>query len=93
MLGHPCMGEDQTVKQPSNQEDKILKLYPRTFGQALNNTIVSKFTETIYAYVDRQDSFFWAGKMTGVATSPRKIPRKDKLEPDFSLYSIFGTLE
>lgn len=93
MLGHPCMGEDQTVKQPSNQEDKILKLYPRTFGQALNNTIVSKFTETIYAYVDRSDSFYWAGKMAGVATSPRRVPRKDKLTPDFSMYPIFGNFD
>lgn len=90
MLGHPVIGEDQTVKQPKEEENKITKLYPRTFGQALNNTIVSKFSETIYSYVDRQDNFYWAGKKEGVATSPRKIPRQDKLVPDFSLYPIFG---
>lgn len=90
MLGHPVIGEDQTVKQPKEEENKITKLYPKTFGQALNNTIVSKFSETIYSYVDRQDSFWWAGKKEGVATSPRKIPRQDKLVPDFSLYPIFG---
>jgi hypothetical protein len=92
MLGHPVIGEDQTVKQPKEEDLKITKLYPRTFGQALNNTIVSKFSEVIYAYVDRQDNFWWAGKKEGVATSPRKIPREDKLKPDFSLYPIFGTL-
>ena len=90
MLGHPVIGEDQTVKQPKEEDLKITKLYPRTFGQALNNTIVSKFSEVIYSYVDRQDNFYWAGKKEGVATSPRKIPREDKLKPDFSLYPIFG---
>jgi hypothetical protein len=90
MLGHPVIGEDQTVKQPKEEENKITKLYPRTFGQALNNSIVSKFSETIFSYVDRQDNFYWAGKKEGVATSPRKIPRQDKLVPDFSLYPIFG---
>jgi hypothetical protein len=93
MLGHPVIGEDQTVKQPKEEENKITKLYPRTFGQALNNSIVSKFSETIFSYVDRQDNFYWAGKKEGVATSPRKIPRQDKLVPDFSLYPIFGELK
>ena len=89
MLGHPIMGEDQTVRQPKEEDQKIMKLYPRTFGQALNNSIVSKFGETIYAYVDRSDNFYWAGRKEGIATSPRKIPRLDKLEPDFSKYPLF----
>src|SRR5574343_734597 len=89
MLGHPVMGEDQTVKQPKEEENKIMKLYPRTFGQALNNTIVSKVSETIFSYVDRNDKVLWAGRKEGVATSPRKIPRMDRLEPDFSLYNLF----
>jgi hypothetical protein len=89
MLGHPTMGEDQTVKQPKAEEDKIMKLYPKTFGQALNDSIVSKFSETIYSYIDRQDNFYWAGKMEGVATSPRRIPRESKLVQDFSKYNIF----
>src|SRR5574343_179778 len=89
MLGHPVMGEDQTVKQPKEEENKIMKLYPRTFGQALNNTIVSKFSETIFFFVDRNDKFLWSGRKEGVATSPRKIPRMDRLEPDFSLYNLF----
>jgi hypothetical protein len=89
MLGHPVIGEDQTVRQPKEEENKIMRMYPKTFGQALNNTIVSKFTETIYAYVDNQDKFYWAGKKHGVATSPRKLPRTDKLVPDFSLYGLF----
>lgn len=89
VLGHPVLGEDQTVRQPKEEEQKILKLYPRTFGQALNNSIVSKFSETFYSYVDRQDKFWWAGKKDGVATSPRRLPREDKLVPDFSLYNIF----
>ena len=92
MLGHPTIGEDQTVKQPKAEEDKIMKLYPKTFGQALNNSIVSKFSETIYSYIDRQDNFYWAGKMEGVATSPRRVPRSAKLEPDFSKYPIFVEL-
>lgn len=91
MLGHPVIGEDQTVKQPKDDEMKITKLYPKTFGQALNNTLISKFNEVVYAYVDRQDKFWWAGKKEGIATSPRKIPRKDMLEPDFSKYpEVFG---
>ena len=90
MLGHPVIGEDQTVKQPKEEEMKVTKLYPKTFGQALNNTIISKFSEVIYSYVDRQDNFWWAGKKDGVATSPRRIPREDKLKPDFSLYNFFG---
>jgi hypothetical protein len=89
MLGHPVLGEDQTVRQPKEEDNKIMKLYPRTFGQALNNMIVSKFSETIYSYVDRSDNFYWAGRKEGVATSPRKIPRQDKLEPDFSKYGLF----
>lgn len=89
MLGHPVLGEDQTVKQPKEEDNKILKLYPRTYGQALNNSIVSKFSETIYSYVDRSGKFYWAGWKEGVATSPRKIPRQDKLEPDFSLYGVW----
>ena len=89
VLGHPVIGEDQTVKQPKEEENKITKLYPKTFGQALNNTIISRFSETIFAYVDRQDNFYWAGKKEGVATSPRRVPRQDKLEPDFSKYPIF----
>jgi len=90
MLGHPTIGEDQTVKQPKEEDMKVTKLYPRTFGQALNNVLLSKFTEVIYAYVDQSDKFWWAGKKTGIATSPRKIPREDKLVPDFSKYPIFG---
>ena len=90
MLGHPVIGDDNTVKQPSKKEDRITKLYPKTFGQALNNTLISKFSETIYTYVDNQDNFYWAGKKQGVATSPRKIPRKDRLVPDFSIYGLFG---
>ena len=90
MLGHPTIGEDQTVKQPKSDEDKVTKLYPKTFGQALNNVIVSKFSEVIYSYVDHNDRFYWAGKKSGVATSPRKLPREDKLDPDFSKYPIFG---
>ena len=90
MLGHPTIGDDNTVKQPKEKANRITKLYPKTFGQAINNTIVSKFSETIYAYVDVKDDFYWAGKKSGVATSPRKIPRKDKLKPDFSLYNLFG---
>lgn len=90
MLGHPTIGDDNTVKQPTNKEDRITKLYPKTFGQAINNTIVSKFSETIYCYVDFQDNFYWAGKKQGIATSPRKLPRKDKLKPDFSVYGLFG---
>jgi hypothetical protein len=90
MLGHPVIGDDQTVKQPVEEHLKITKLYPKTFGQAINNTLISKFTEVIYAYVDRQDKFWWAGKKEGVATSPRKLPREDKLAPDFSKYPIFG---
>jgi hypothetical protein len=92
MLGHPVIGEDQTVKQPKEEELKITKLYPRTFGQALNDVIISKFGEVIFAYVDRQDNFYWCGKKEGISTSVRKIPREDKLKPDFSLYPIFGTL-
>ena len=84
------IGDDNTVKQPANKEDRITKLYPKTFGQAINNTIVSKISETIYCYVDFQDRFYWAGKKQGVATSPRKIPRKDKLTQDFSIYGLFG---
>jgi len=90
MLGHPVIGDDQTVKQPKEEELKITKLYPKTFGQALNNTLISKFSEVIYAYVTRQDKFVWAGKKEGVATSPRRVPRADNLEPDFSKYPIFG---
>jgi hypothetical protein len=90
MLGHPTIGDDQTVKQPKEEELKVTKLYPKTFGQALNNTLISKFSEVIYAYVTRQDKFVWAGKKEGVATSPRKVPRLDNLEPDFSKYPIFG---
>jgi hypothetical protein len=89
MLGHPVIGEDQTVKQPVEESLKITKLYPKTFGQALNNTIVSKFSEVLFAYVDNNDRFYWAGKKAGVATSPRKVPRQDKLDPDFSKYPIF----
>ena len=89
MLGHPVIGEDQTVKQPKDEELKVTKLYPKTFGQALNNTIVSKFSEVIYSYVDRQDNFWFAGKKEGVATSPRRFPRQDKLKPDFSAYPVF----
>lgn len=89
MLGHPVVGEDQTVRQPKEEENKIMKLYPKTFGQALNNTIVSKFSETLFTYIDRQDNFYLAGKKEGVATSPRKIPRQDKLVPDLSLYGLF----
>jgi hypothetical protein len=89
MLGHPVIGEDQTVKQPAEESLKITKLYPKTFGQALNNTIVSKFSEVLFAYVDNNDRFYWAGKKAGVATSPRKVPRQDKLDPDFSKYPIF----
>lgn len=90
MLGHPVMGEDQTVKQPKEEDLKITKLYPKTFGQGLNNVLISKFTEVIYAYVTRQDKFVWAGRKEGVATSPRQVPRQDNLEPDFSKYPIFG---
>ena len=89
MLGHPVIGEDQTVKQPTEESLKITKLYPKTFGQSLNNVIVSKFSEVIFCYVDNNDKFYWAGKKSGVATSPRKTPRQDKLEPDFSKYPIF----
>ena len=49
MLGHPTIGDDQTVKQPKEEELKVTKLYPKTFGQALNNTLISKFSEVIYA--------------------------------------------
>lgn len=90
MLGHPVIGDDNTVKQPAKKEDRITKLYPKTFGQALNNTLVSKFHEVIYSYVSYSDDFYWAGKKQGVATSPRKIPRKDKLTQDFSIYGLFG---
>ena len=89
MLGHPCIGEDQMERQPKDADSKIMKMYPKTFGQALNNTLVSKFSETIFAYTDKFDNFYWAGKKEGVATSPRKFPRKDKLTPDFSLYDLF----
>jgi hypothetical protein len=89
MLGHPVIGEDQTVKQPKDEELKVTKLYPKTFGQSLNNTIVSKFSEVIYSYVDNNDRFYWAGKKAGVATSPRKFPRQDKLDQDFSKYPVF----
>lgn len=90
MLGHPTIGDDNTVKQPADKLDRITKLYPRTFGQAINNTVISKFSEVIYSYVDFRDNFIWAGKKAGVATSPRKLPRKDNLKQDFSLYPLFG---
>jgi hypothetical protein len=90
MLGHPAVIEDNTVKQPKDKEDKITCIGPKTFGQAINSTLVSKFSETIYAYVTSRDDFLWAGKRHGVITSPRIMPRKDKLEPDFSKYPLFG---
>lgn len=89
ILGHGVLGEDTTVRQPKEEENKIMKLYPKTFGQALNDILPSKFSETIFSYVDSMDRFHWAGRRDGVATSPRKIPRKDKLEPDFSIYNLF----
>lgn len=91
MLGHPTIGDDNTVKQPKEKENRITKLYPKSFGQAINNTLVSKFSEVIYCYIDHSDNFWWAGKKIGITTSPRKIPRKDRLTPDFSLYPLFGT--
>ena len=90
MLGHPVLGEDPNVKQPKEYENKIMRVYVQTFGQKLNTKLPSRFTEVIYAYNDNQDRFFWAGKKLGIDTSPRILPRKDKLPPDFSNYNLFG---
>lgn len=90
MLGHPILSIDPNVKQPKEDENKIKKIYPRTIGTQLNGYIESRFTETIYSYIDHLDNFYWAGKKQGVSTSPRKIPREDKLKQDFSLYGLFG---
>lgn len=90
MLGHPVLGEDPDVKQPKDYEDKIMKIYVQTLGQKLNTKLPSRFTEVIYSYVDNMDRFFWAGKRSNVSTSPRKVPRKDKLPQDFSKFDLFG---
>ena len=88
MLGHPQIGEDQNVKQPKEAEDRITRIYPKSFGQKINSTLMYKFSETVYSYtVNRK--YYWAGYKEGIATSCRKIPKEDRLAPDFSLYPIF----
>lgn len=90
MLGHPILSEDPNVKQPAEYEDKTLRIYVQTVGKQLNTKLPSKFSNTIYTYVDNNDNFYWAGKKHGIELSPRHIPRKDKLVPDFSKYPLFG---
>lgn len=94
LLAHSHLGQDPDVIQPKSQDvmagkaEYIMKTYPRVFGQALNN-ISNKFTETIYAYTEFGGKYYWAGEKERIETSVRKVPRKDKLVPDFSIYPIF----
>ena len=94
LLGHDHLGKDPDVIQPSQREvlkgeaDFIMKTFPDVHGQAMN-TIGKYFTETIYAWRDRRGKYLWAGKKEGVETSVRKLPQKEELEPNFSLYPIF----
>jgi len=88
MIGHPVLSDDPNANQPTAEEvkngaDKIQKLYPKTFGTKLNETLSSKFSDTIYQYTDN-GKYYWCGYKRGVMTSVRNIPKKDKLNPDFS---------
>jgi hypothetical protein len=94
LLAHSHLGQNPDVEQPksadvmSGKAEYIMKTYPSVFGQAMNN-ISQNFTETIYAWKDFGSKYYWAGEKENVDTSVRRVPRKDELTPDFSLYPIF----
>jgi len=94
LLAHSHLGQNPDVIQPKGAEvmagkaEYIMKTFPNVYGQAMNG-ISQAFSETIYAWKDFGGRYYWAGEKENVDTSVRKLPRKDKLVPDFSLYPIF----
>lgn len=89
LLGHPKLSDDPKAVQPTDlNAPRIQKLYLSSFGNSLNGVISSRFSEFLYCYKE-YGKFYWAGEKQNVDTRTCRVPAKDKLEPDFSLYGLF----
>lgn len=82
MLGH--------AKRAADEVTGIENITPDLPGIALSSSYGQHYTDSIYA--DRNgNNFYWVGYRNGVLTSPRSLPAKDRLAPDFANkdYSFF----
>lgn len=57
-------------------------------GNSNYDTVMGLFTDVIYCYKNGS-SYKWAGAKPKVYTVARKIPQKDNLDPNFSIYPFF----
>lgn len=82
MLGH--------AKRAADEVTGVENITPDLPGIALSSSYGQHYTDSIYA--DRNgNNFYWVGFRNGVLTSPRSLPAKDRLVPDFANkeYSFF----
>jgi hypothetical protein len=82
MLGH--------AKRAADEVTGVENITPDLPGIALSSSYGQHYTDSIYA--DRNgNNFYWVGYRNGVLTSPRSLPAKDRLAPDFANkeYSFF----